>query len=192
MEYLDVVVDLETLDNKATSVVLSIGAVAFTQMNGVAVSKGFHEFLRFEEQFKRGRTASASTLMWWFEQGNAARIRQVTAERLPSQTVLTNFKSWLFDISNGQLNKVRLWGNGAAFDNAILASLYHTFDMDIPWHFWNDRCYRTMKALSGTTAAEYGVAHDALDDAIKQALHLVRMLDDAYPIERPEGGVKPE
>jgi hypothetical protein len=70
----------------------------------------------------------------------------------------------------------RIWGNGAAFDNVILRSLYESFGQRAPWSYSQDRCYRTFKSLPGApnpeTKAIYGVEHNALDDAIGQALHM--------------------
>jgi len=72
---------------------------------------------------------------------------------------------------------VRVWGNGAAFDNVILASAYRQANITQPWLFWNDRCYRTVKALSpAVTMQRNGTHHNALDDAESQARHLIDML----------------
>jgi len=49
--------------------------------------------------------------------------------------------------------------------------------MERPWYFWNDRCYRTMKSLYPQIPMERdGVHHNALDDAISQARHLMAIL----------------
>lgn len=47
-----------------------------------------------------------------------------------------------------------------------------------PWAWRNDRCYRTIKALNrGVPMERLGAHHNALDDAISQALHLIAMLN---------------
>lgn len=173
----DLMLDLETLDNKPSSVILSIGAVAFDpETDAVNTDLTFHKFLRLDEQLARGRTVSESTVLWWLDQDDTARVRQIGAKREQVVHVLQAFTLWLEEISDVQPQKVRVWGNGAAFDNAALASLYTAYGMEPPWKFWNDRCYRTVKALAGTKPADYGVAHDAVDDAIKQSKHLQQIM----------------
>ena len=73
---------------------------------------------------------------------------------------------------------VRLWGNGASFDNAILSTAYELCELETvqPWRFYNDRCYRTVKSLYPEVAmVRTGTYHNALDDAESQALHLLAM-----------------
>jgi hypothetical protein len=71
---------------------------------------------------------------------------------------------------------ILLWGNGAAFDNVILASAYRALRLTPPWKFYNDRCYRTMKAAySDVKMPRTGTHHNALDDAISQANHLIEI-----------------
>ena len=77
---------------------------------------------------------------------------------------------------NGVRN-VCIWGNGAAFDNVILRTAYERLGLKAPWNFWDDRCFRTVKALH--PEVEYvksGAAHNALDDAKNQALYLMKVL----------------
>jgi exodeoxyribonuclease VIII len=72
---------------------------------------------------------------------------------------------------------VKIWGNGASFDNVILANAYRRNDLNIPWKYYNDRCYRTMKSLAPHIKMEReGTHHNALSDAISQANHLIRIM----------------
>jgi exodeoxyribonuclease VIII len=79
---------------------------------------------------------------------------------------------------------VLVWGNGASFDNAILAQCYRAVGMDFPWKFWNDRCYRTLKNLVLDVPFERtGTHHNALDDARSQAIHasaILRRMGEAF------------
>ncbi|MDW4633502.1 3'-5' exoribonuclease, partial [Escherichia coli] len=43
---------------------------------------------------------------------------------------------------------VQVWGNGASFDNAILAAVYRKHAQNIPWRFRNDRDVRTIVELA--------------------------------------------
>lgn len=74
-------------------------------------------------------------------------------------------------------DKVRIWGNGADFDNVILASVYKRIGMEQPWLYRNNRCYRTLKALHPEIPIErVGTHHNAVDDAESQARHLLAIM----------------
>jgi len=46
-------------------------------------------------------------------------------------------------------------------------------DMDCPWKFWDDRCYRTMKAcFSASRPPNIGSLQTALDNTVWQAQYL--------------------
>lgn len=174
--YTDVVIDLETGDtNTATGAVLSIGAVAFNAAHGMPPDDAptFHEALDLDDQLRRGRTISASTFTWWLGQSEPARLALASMqdEAMPPAEGLAAFVDWLR--AHTDLSRVRVWGNGANFDNPMLTSLLATYGVKLPWKFYNDRCYRTavapFKRDAPAELAEGLVAHNALHDAIKQA-----------------------
>jgi exodeoxyribonuclease VIII len=77
------------------------------------------------------------------------------------------------------LDTAIVWGNGANFDNALITAAYRAVKHDVPWHFWNDRCYRTISAMfMKTRVGRVGTGHVALDDAKTQALRLLQMVED--------------
>lgn len=172
-----IMLDLETLDTRTSAVVTSIGAVAFDPAGGPLGPKFYLELIEdTRSQQARGRTISGDTVRWWMQQGAQAQQLfsehpQPGIERTSTVDGLTRFA--MFVEANGGRD-VELWGNGADFDNIILGTLYDDFGMRKPWSYSRNRCYRTMKNLGLSTkkAAKYGVAHNALDDAIKQAVHL--------------------
>ena len=66
---------------------------------------------------------------------------------------------------------------GAGFDNVIIENAYKAVGMKRPWTPWDDRCYRTIKDMVHITEDEReGSHHNALDDAIHQANHLIKIL----------------
>lgn len=173
-KYEHVMLDLETLGTASNSVILSIGAVAFDPFTGDRSRHTFHRFLDVDSQLKAGRTISGDTLIWWLDREADARQALIEGydERCTPEGVLEAFVFWLGEVADPRT--VCVWGNGAAFDNAMLADLYTTYGQKQPWMFWNDRCFRTQKALNKHIPAPAfdGVNHDALDDAIKQSQHL--------------------
>lgn len=166
----NVMVDLETLGLKSTAVVVSIGAVKFDE-TGIGTKIDLH--VNFQDQIDLGRTVDADAVQWWMNQSDAARKSTFNGSRLTTYKALAHFSKF-FEGSEF------LWGNGASFDNAILESLYGTYNMKTPWRFTRNRCYRTLAALipdirrPPTTGF---VEHNALDDAIMQAQHAVELLE---------------
>lgn len=174
----DAMIDIETLDTRPSAVVLSIGVVLFNRRNAEVPFKelnlkfGKKEFR--DEQIMMGRTVDKETVAWW-------KGQDPEAKKLFKQANVNSVPEALYKLSQFILAEkvnVLVWGNGAAFDNTIMMSLYDSFGMEAPWKFWNDRCFRTFKGEHGHIArppAFKGVKHDAVDDARQQVLYLQAM-----------------
>ena len=167
-----VMLDLETMGTAMTSAIVSIGAVEFDP-NSNRIGTSFHEHILLNNSIRAGFTLSASTVLWWMNQSDDARSR-VTRGQVGAATVvaaLQGFSGWLDGLAPKK-DRV-IWGNGAAFDNALLASAYEKTGLECPWEFWNDACYRTIKNRHPVIKlVREGVHHDACDDALSQAKHL--------------------
>ena len=115
--------------------------------------------------------------------GEAQRASFANPDAVDTVSMLNDFAEYL--VRN---NVSGLWGNGASFDNIILANLYeaaarYNYGLAAPWHFTKDRCYRTMKNLPNAPLLQrVGTFHNPLDDARTQAIHLQqifkRLLND--------------
>ncbi len=162
---LDVMVDLETTDNKCTSAIASIGACTFDQ-NGIW-SK-FYVVVDVDTCKAAGMSESQGTLEWWSKQSPQAR--QIFNSKTPKMSLtdaLTAFAHW-YKAARGKC----FWGNGADFDNAIMAYAYGLVGIKQPWNFGDNRCFRTIKNGAYMTTRK-GVYHNALDDAITQAQYMI-------------------
>jgi len=169
--YTDVMVDIETLGTAADSVILSIGAVAFN------VGEPEGAWLTFDSGPISVRSSRAlgfvldeDTLAWWLAQSAEARVllpRALNRSAASINKALTDFACWFPP-------DACLWGSGADFDNALLASAYDKVSLPRPWKYSNSRCYRTMKwVFAEVLQPEFrGVKHDALADALHQTQHL--------------------
>lgn len=180
-----VMLDLETLDNVPTTVILAIGAVAFDPRAG-KLGPEFFVRIDIDEQIELGRTISGDTLRWWLSQDEAARNStfgleedEETFERNNSavQHALTRFGGYLRKVT--EADHVRVWGNGSDFDNAALASLHRMGKRPLPWKFWNNRCFRTLKAEHKLPNPQplNEVKHDALSDAREQARRILAYVE---------------
>ena len=164
-----VMVDLETLGNNSNAVIISIGAVAFDLDSNETFSDTFYSIIDPESCVRSGLKMDVSTVMWWMKQSDQAR-KAFEKEGSPLIEVLFGFAAWYPE-------GAKFWGNGATFDNVILSNAYSACDMKKPWGYADDRCYRTVKALYPDVKVErVGVYHNAVDDAVTQAKHLVAML----------------
>lgn len=166
----NVMVDLETLGNGSNSVILSIGAVLF---DDTGIGNEFDINVDPQSCVDAGLKIDVSTVMWWMKQSDAARKALNKDDTATLQVALGEFTMFM-----RRTGAVYVWGNGATFDNVILSNAYKAVDMDVPWKFYNDRCYRTLKNLYPNVEqpADIGTAHNALDDARWQATHAVEIL----------------
>lgn len=166
-----IMVDLETLGKMAGCQILSIGAVVFDR-HGL----GAEFYASLDTTRQHGLHVDPSTVEWWSKQSPEARkvFDEPTHE---FRDGMKAFRDWLWGVDSK--GKLEVWGNGSDFDNAILACAFHSADVDLPWLFWNNRCYRTLKNLSGAPKLDktkrVGTYHNALDDAKTQAMHAIEI-----------------
>lgn len=176
MQFQHIMLDLETLGTATSSVITAIGAVAFDPSSKQLGDRFYVVLGDWAEQQKYGRTIDADTVKWWMEQSDAAREALILPPVAATTGVALNDFREFCNMNGG--HDVKLWGNGADFDCVLLSSLYGTYNIGRPWSFRNNRCYRTIKGMGWgpAKAQRVGVHHNALDDAITQAVHLQEML----------------
>lgn len=163
--------DLETLGNGNEAVILSIGAVKFTNKE---LLDRFHVAIDPETCQAFGLKVDASTVMWWLD-GDRQSAREALLEhtQIDLASALRGFAEWVGNESTP------IWGNGSTFDNVILRNAYQACGMEYPIKFWHDWCYRTVKNLVPAISIDRseGIHHDALADAENQARHLQALLE---------------
>jgi xanthine/CO dehydrogenase XdhC/CoxF family maturation factor len=175
----DIMLDLETLSTSTKAAVISFGAVSFDP-NGEDMWQTFHRAITMEsvETFQVNdcqRHVSPVTVGWWMQQSpEAQRGSFANSAAISTMQALDEFVAFV----RGYGPDVRIWGNGAAFDNVIMASLLSDMGFTVPWRFSNDRCYRTLKnvGIGPATPTRVGTHHNPLDDAVTQAAHLQQIL----------------
>lgn len=172
-------VDLETLGRRAGCKILSIGVV---EMNFDGVPRIGREFyVEAARRTQPGLHEDPDTLDFWDKQAPSVRDRLFKDSNKPSlREALGELRDFLrrgaeFDEAGNA--QVCVWGNGSDFDNAILIAAYAAEELEVPWPFWNNRCYRTLKNLAYAPAGPFeGNKHNALDDARHQARHAERIV----------------
>lgn len=167
----DVMLDLETMGNGPDAAILAIGAVLFDPVAGKVGGK-FYVTVDLADSVRAGGVMDPATVLWWMRQSDAAR-GEFSRAGVSLKEALRRFSIALRQVG---ADTVRVWGNGAAFDNVVLAGAYQRCGFPVPWSYKNDRCYRTVAALAPqVTRAEGGTRHNALEDARGQARHLIEV-----------------
>lgn len=163
--------DIETLDTKPTAIVLSIGAVLFTEEG---IKEKFYINLSMKEQLEKGRSLSESTFYWWMNQSQEASSA-LTKDVFAVRSGLGQLMHWMKHTCQIDMKYVKVWGNGATFDNVIMRDLLtsYGYSEEFLWRFYNDRCFRTYVAEHNIEKVKPTVAHDALADAEAQTQTLL-------------------
>ncbi|SBW75034.1 exodeoxyribonuclease VIII [Klebsiella pneumoniae] len=175
IDYVHIMVDLETMGKKHNAPIVAIGAVVFDPATG-SIGESFYKVVCLESSVNWGAVIDPSTVIWWLKQSSEARSAIVNDDAIPLQDALLQFREFVSDNVAGGSKKAQVWSNGASFDNSILRSSYDCIAEDYPWEYWNDRDVRTMVELGQaisfdpkTTIPFEGSRHNALADAIHQA-----------------------
>lgn len=168
---MNIMLDLETMGTGPDAAIAAIGAVVFS---ADGLGDTFYAVPELASSVALGGQIDPDTVLWWLKQPDPARQALLT----PTSSLLDalcRFAIWIDPV--GARDAI-VWGNGADFDNVILASAYRNAHLPIPWRSYNNRCYRTLRAAFPDIPRRKrtGTAHHALDDARTQALHAVEIL----------------
>ncbi|MFN7883101.1 MAG: 3'-5' exonuclease [bacterium] len=173
--WIDLMIDLETMGLPPDGAVVSIGA-CFFDLDALTIGPTFKKNVNLATAVRDGGTLTPSTIMWWMGQGDEAR-KSVLYDTYDVRQVLQELSDFIAEHSRHQ--DVRVWGNGADFDVTIMNSAYLRAGMKTPWGPFRVRCFRTVRNMY--PSVEYNTdekgdgAHNALTDAIFQALHLFKI-----------------
>ncbi len=163
----DIMIDLETLDVLPTATILTLGAVKFDPFGDEKDNPQMEKlYLRIDIDScdKLGATVSNATLDWWAQQSPAA---QAEAFDPTNRIDIADAMNQLYKFCWGAK---RVWSHGAAFDIPICEFYFRKLGKAIPWNFWEVRCTRTAFDLGINPNRATVTAHNALEDAVDQAL----------------------
>ena len=135
-----VMIDLETLGNKAGCVITSIGAVEFNLSTG-QTGRTFYHTIDIQSCLDAGLFIQGDTLKWWFQQSKEAQ-EALFVDTKTLKEVLYLFRTWIQELG---IDKLEVWGNSNRFDMGILAQGYYaTGSKEIPWKYSLERDVRTL------------------------------------------------
>lgn len=162
----NVMLDLETFGTIPGSVIRSLGAVVFDP-DSDALGAEFYMNIDDGSCLSLGLTKDKNTVDWWAKPDKAQANKQLLTDQKPILTVLKEFGAWF--IKN---RGIFLWGQGANFDEVLLACAYRAAKMKQPWQFSDARDTRTAYDISKFntySVKRQGTYHNALDDAKHQS-----------------------
>jgi len=170
----DIALDLETMGTCADAAIVAIGAVTLDAERGT-IGERFEVIIDLEDAVRHGGVMDAQTVLWWMRQDDAARALFAKRKGETLKRALFRFSAWM--AKAGPRKTLRVWGDGSDFDNVILSAAYRRAGVDLPWEWWNNRCYRTLRKLHpDSTCPQIGIAHSAVDDAESAARHLLELI----------------
>lgn len=156
-------VDMETMAVTPDAVILTLGAVHFNPYgNGIGEKLYFR--VNIDDQDVLGRTVDPSTLEWWGKQDPAIMEEAFSEkDRIPLVEAMDKFHKFAWGCSH-------FWSHGATFDLVMLENIYRQIKKPLPWNYWQLRDTRTLFDLGYDPDMPTGSKHDALQDAIRQAV----------------------
>lgn len=175
-------IDIETLATDRRATILQIGAVEFDPFVVGAIGTRFEAAVAVKGQgAKFGRVADIETIGWWLDDTSRERIfRRLLKGGQPLGKALHEFSEWYKGTG-----MEAIWANSPTFDLAILRSAYEDVKHPVPWHYREERDFRTLMRVVWEMGVRAEVpasglsglpTHDALGDAWRQA----RFVQEAY------------
>lgn len=156
-------VDLETMAVSPRAVVLSLGAVHFNPYGNGYGDKLYFK-IDLDDQDKLGREIDPNTLDWWAKQDPAIMEEAFSPEgRISLADAMDQFHKFAWGCDC-------FWSHGAGFDIVILENIMRQLGRSLPWNYWQIRDTRTIFDLGFDPDMPQGSKHDALQDAIRQAV----------------------
>lgn len=164
-----VMADIETFATSNNALIVSIGGVRF---DDTAIIDRFHVGIDPVDAERYGLKIDAATVMYWLDpKRDAARKQLFELPKVDLFSALDGFAAWVGQTPVDERGS--LWGKGATFDNVRIKSAYDAIGLEYPFTYRQDECYRTLaNRCPDVKYEQIGTAHNALDDAESQALHL--------------------
>jgi exodeoxyribonuclease VIII len=111
-----------------------------------------------------GREIDPNTIDWWSKQDSAIMEEAFSPNnRVPLVDAMNQFHKFAW-------GSTAFWSHGATFDLIILEDIYRQLNKPLPWNYWQLRDTRTLFDLGFDPNMPKESKHDALQDAIRQAV----------------------
>ena len=174
-QFFDLMIDTETAGLPHTGALLSIGA-CFFDLHTQTIGPTFNRTIHLASSVKHGGTMDPGTVLWWLRQDPKAQ-KGVAYNGEPIDLVLNDFSKWIAE--HCRVEDVRPWGNSISMDMTLINGAYKRLGLPTPWHFTNERDFRTVRnqfpQIEYDPSQKGDGAHNALADAVFQVEHLFKI-----------------
>lgn len=169
----NLMIDLETVGLEETAPIVSIGAVFFCEHTG-QVGETFYRRVHLATSVAKGFIMEPAAVLWWLQQDDQARNSTfLSADHV--EDVMSDLYDWIV-LKGPHKDDLRVWGCSPSFDCTKTSKHFAACGLDTPWHYWAERCYRTIRDRNRNVPEDERVGlHNALDDAMHQAKHLIKI-----------------
>jgi hypothetical protein len=158
---MDVMIDIETVGTGPDACVLTIAAQTFDPLRRQKHSDLPSYYCRVDVDSQPDRSLDQSTIEWWATQPPAAQQEAFDEHnRIPLVQALEELHRIVWHCK-------RTWANGPTFDMNILEHAYKSYNMALPWKYFNVRDARTIYSL-WPNLQKYPASHHALEDCRRQ------------------------
>jgi len=167
----DVMIDCETLATGTMPVLLTIGACKFDPLGDEIKRPGMEVIylrLDIESQEALGRDINEDTIAWWGKQSPEAQ-EEALGDGTPDNPRYTLHEA-MEQLYRFCWGAKRVWSNGATADIIWCETAFRQVERAVPWKFWEVRDVRTAFDLGINPQMPPVTAHNALVDAINQAI----------------------
>lgn len=165
--------DTETMGTGPDAPIISIGAVFFNEHTG-QLGPTFYRTVHLATTVRLGFKMDPGTVLWWLgqpdETRNAIRFNAVTAE-----DAFVDLVDWIAE-HGPKKDELRVFAASPAFDCIKIERHLKALSLPVPWFYWAERDYRTIRERNKVVPEDERIGHhNALDDAIHQAKHLIKI-----------------
>jgi len=165
----DVMLDIETFSTHKNAAIMTIGAIKFNRegkLDKITKMNTFYKRITLSSNKELNRHIDEDTLKWWEKQNDDAKFEIFTDEnRISLKEALEEFVIW-FNPS------LFIWSHGKDFDCVIVEDALKSYNITIPWKFWNTRDTRTIFDIGEVSLyelpLEFSNKHHALYDCYRQ------------------------
>lgn len=173
--WFDAMIDIETMGMGPDGAIVGIAAAMF-DMQKQEIGPTFKRAVNLATSVDAGMSMKPSTIMFWLGQTEEAR-RSIMWQTVRLTDALNEFNEWMAEHSRPR--DLRVYGNSPSFDLVILQTAYRLTGIPCPWHYTNERDFRTIRAMY--PSVEYNTddkgdaAHDPMVDVKFQINHLFKI-----------------
>jgi len=158
---MDIMIDIETCGTGVDACVLTIAAQCFDPLERTAEYSDRWYYARVDPDSQPDRNVSDGTIAWWATQPQAAQEEAFGTEgRIPLKQALEELHRLTWQCR-------RTWANGPTFDMNILEHAYKSYNIVLPWQYYNVRDARTVYSL-WPGLPKPPTSHHALEDCRRQ------------------------